>query len=380
MNIAHRHLGDLFLFAKVNAVVFDLRDGREYARMTLSLPDGRSVSDEVLDAFRVRVLHGWDLGYTETELAELFGLTRETVCRWVTAFQDGGLDALPQERSGRPVGTGRILTDDQAAHLQQLLDHHHPEDLGIAAPLWTRRAVQDLILQEYGLDLPVRTVGAYLHRWGYTAKRPRRHSPEQDPEEVREWLEEVYPEIEARAAAEGATIHWCDETGIAADQYAGVGYAREGQATTMEVPDSHIRVNLISTITNEGVVRFMTYTDTMTAALFITFLERLLRSTAGKIFLIVDWLGAHEAKVVEEWWFARTTRIELYFLPRHAPELNADEYLNNDVKGQVNAEGLPGSKPELRSRILTVMQRLLHLPAHVRNYFEHPCSQYAAAL
>ncbi len=148
----------------------------------------------------------------------------------------------------------------------------------------------------------------------------------------------------------------------------------------MEVPDSHIRVNRISTITNEGAVRFMTYTETMTAALFITFLERLLRSTLGKILLLVDWLRAHEAKVVEEWWLAHEDQIELSFLPPHAPELNADEYLNNEVKGQVNAEGLPGSKPELRSRILRVMQRLLHLPAHVRNYFEHPCIQYAAAL
>ncbi len=148
----------------------------------------------------------------------------------------------------------------------------------------------------------------------------------------------------------------------------------------MEVPDSHIRVNLISTITNEGTVRFMTYTGAMTAALFITFLERLLRGTEGTIVLIVDWLRAHEAKAVVEWWLAHDDRLDLYFLPRYSPELNADEYLNNDVKGQVNAEGLPDGKPQLRSRILRVMQRLLHLPAHVRNYFEHPCIEYAAAL
>ncbi len=65
--------------------------------------------------------------------------------------------------------------------------------------------------------MPVRPVGAYLHRWGYTAKRPRRHSRDQDPEEIREWLEDIYPEIEERAVAEGATSPWCDETGLAAD-------------------------------------------------------------------------------------------------------------------------------------------------------------------
>lgn len=348
--------------------------------MSLSLPDARQLSDEVLEALRLRALRGCELGFTESDVADLLGVSRETVSRWWSAYAAGGLPALPHDRTGRPAGSGRTLSDEQATHLQQLLDRRSPADLGIAAPLWSRRAVRDLIRQEYGIDMPVRTVGAYLGRWGYTAKRPRRHSQDQDPEEVREWLEEIYPEIEELAAAEGATIHWCDETGVAADDYPHVGYAREGQAATVEVPDRHLRVNLISTITNAGAVRFMTYTQTMTAALFITFLERLLRSTPGKIFLIVDWLRAHEAKAVQAWAEAHEDRICLFFLPRYAPELNADEYLNNDLKGSVNAQGLPKSKPELRSRIQRFMQRLVHLPEHVRNYFLHPCIQYASAL
>ena len=41
---------------------------------------------------------------------------------------------------------------------------------------------------------------------------PSRHAKDQDPEEVRRWLEETYPAIEQRAAREGAEIYWCDET------------------------------------------------------------------------------------------------------------------------------------------------------------------------
>ena len=61
-----------------------------------------------------------------------------------------------------------------------------------------------LIHKECGIALAVRTVGAYLQRWGYTAKRPPRHARKQDPEEIRQWLEETYPAIEERAAEEGA--------------------------------------------------------------------------------------------------------------------------------------------------------------------------------
>jgi transposase len=348
--------------------------------MALPLPDARQLSDEVLEALRLRALRGCELGFGEAEVADLLGVARETVSRWWSAYRAGGVEALPHDRSGRPLGSGRTLTDAQAARLQQLIDGHSPEALGIAAPLWNRRAVRDLIRRECAVAMPLRTVGEYLRRWGYTAKRPRRHARDQDPAEVRAWLRQRYPAIEARAHAEGGEVHWGDETGVAADEHPGTGYARQGQAAVMEVPDGHIRVNMVSTVTNAGAVQFMTYRDTMTAALFLTFLGQLLRGAKRKVFLIVDRHTAHEAGEVAEWLAERRDRIELFFLPRRAPELNPDEYLNHDVKGSVNAEGLPHSKGELQGRLEAFMHKLARLPDHVRSYFQHPCTQYAAAI
>jgi transposase len=345
--------------------------------MALSLPDARQLSDEVLEALRLRALRGCELGFTQADVADLLGVSRETVSRWWTAYADGGLDAIPSDRTGRPVGSGRTLSEDHARHIQQQIDDHSPADLDIPAALWTRPAVRDLIRKEYGIDMPVRTVGEYLKRWGYTAKVPRRHARDQDPDEVREWLEVTYPAIEVRAAREDAAIHWCDETGATADEQPHKGYARRGRPASIEVPDPHIRMNQIATITNEGAVHFLTYKETMTAARFITFLEGLLRETTRKVFLIVDRLRAHEAQAVKDWVAEHRDRIELFFLPRYAPELNADEYMNNDLKGSINAAGLPGSQEELRSRMERFMSKLLHLPEHVRNYFQHPCVQYA---
>ena len=318
--------------------------------MAISLPDARQLSDEVLQSLRLRALRGCELGYSEIEVAELLGLSRETVSRWWTAYVDHGLEALPGDRTGRPVGSGRTLNDGQAARLRTILNEKSPEEVGIASPLWTRRAVAELIRKEYGIDMPVRTVGEYLERWGYTAKVPRRHAKDQDPEEVRHWLEVTYP-----AMKRGPPVRMRRSTGAtrpaqAADQQPRRGYAREGRPARIEVPDPHIRMNLISTISNEGSVHFMTYKETMTAALFITFLERMLSETTRKIFLIVDRLRAHEAKKVEAWAAEHRDRIELFFLPRYAPERNADEYLNNDMKGSINATGLPGSQEGLRRR------------------------------
>lgn len=348
--------------------------------MAVALPDARQLSDEALEVLRLRALRGIELGYHEAEMADVLGVTRETVSRWWTAYTSGGVDALPHDRSGRPLGSGRFLSDEQANHIRSLIDKHTPEQLGIPSALWTRRAVGELIHKELSIDLAERTVGEYLRRWGYTPKKPQRHARKQDPDEVRRWLEETYPAIEKQAAEEDAEIHWCDETGVAADHHPGTGYSPKGQPATMEVPGPHIRMNQISTITNEGSVRFMTYKGTMNDALFLVFLGRLLRSTCQKVFLITDRLRAHKDDKVDEWVKAHQDRIRLFYLPKYSPEMNPVEYLNNDLKETVNAEGLPHNKDILRSRMQRFMRKLYHLPEHVISYFLHPSVQYASAI
>src|SRR5437868_13982362 len=85
----------------------------EEGLMAVSLPDAREVSDEVLEALRLRALHGCELGFTEAEVADILGVCRETVCRWWSAYAHGGLEALPRDRTGRPEGTGRVLSGEQ---------------------------------------------------------------------------------------------------------------------------------------------------------------------------------------------------------------------------------------------------------------------------
>ncbi len=346
--------------------------------MALSLPDARELSDDALEILRVRALHGIELGFTEVELAPLLGVRSETISRWWTAYSTGGLEALPHERSGRPRGSGRFLSDQQASRIRSLIDHNSPEKLGIASALWTRRAIRDLIRKECGVDLAERTVGEYLARWGYTSKTPARHSRYQDPDEVEQWLMETYPAIEAQAAREQAEILWTDEVGVAADHHPGTGYAREGEQSTMEVPQPHIRVNQISAISNEGTVRFMTYQGALDAAVFLLFLGRLVRGAERKILLIADQLRAHKTPEVQAWLEEHQDQIEVFYLPAYSPELNPVEYLNNDLKGTVNKAGLPEDRPTLHTRILGFMKRLAKIPDHVISYFLSPWVLYAA--
>ena len=106
--------------------------------MAITLCDTRQLSDETLQAFRLRALHAIEQGYTEATVADILGIARETVSRWWRAYAEQGPDALPGERSGRPVGSGRTLNDGQEARFRVLINEHSPQELGIAAPLWTR--------------------------------------------------------------------------------------------------------------------------------------------------------------------------------------------------------------------------------------------------
>src|SRR5207302_7710940 len=98
----------------------------------------------------------------------------------------------------------------------------------------------------------------------------------------------------------------------------------------LPVSGDKARVNLLSTVTNDGELHFQVYTSMMNAALFLAFLERLVAGAARKVFLIVDPLPAHVAAAVQDWVWAHGEQIELFTLPVKTPERNPVEYLNND--------------------------------------------------
>jgi hypothetical protein len=89
----------------------------------------------------------------------------------------------------------------------------------------------------------------------------------------------------------------------------------------------------------------------MNATLFIVFLSRLIAGAAKKVFLIVDHLSVHEAAVVDEWLADKKDRIEVHYLPKYTPERNPDEYLNCDVKVNINTDGLPKDREELQGKL-----------------------------
>ena len=57
---------------------------------------------------------------------------------------------------------------------------------------------------------------------------------------------------------------------------------------------------------------------------------------------------------------------------------NPDEYLNCDLKANINTDGLPKDRAELHGKLRRFMQRLGKLPARIASYFRHKYIEYAA--
>ena len=182
------------------------------------------------EAFQSDLEYQQSVSFCNLQIGELCGgLSDQTVQNLFRDYDEGGIAAIKPQKRGRKTGEKRHLSPTQEQDiLKQLLDHN-PEQFKIKGCLWTRDSVRELIKRKYGIDMPIRTVGEYLRRWGLTVQRPARQAMSQKPEQVEAWLKEEYPAIHAEAKAENAEIFWGDETAVQNVANYALGYAPKGQ-------------------------------------------------------------------------------------------------------------------------------------------------------
>jgi len=343
----------------------------------MNTTNGRKLSAEAQEALRMRVVRAIvEQGLTQTEAAETFGVGRSSIYGWMKAYRKGGFDALKAKKRG-PKRCSR-LAGWQAATVVRLIEDRCPDQLKLPFALWTREAVGQLIEQRFGIVLSVWTVGRYLKRWGFTPQKPLRRAYEQDPQAVEAWLKQEYPEIRKRAKAEKACIYWGDEMGLRSDHQVGASYARKGQTPVLPGTGRRFGCNMISAITNRGQLSFMIFKDRFTAPVMLTFLKRLVRQSEQKVYLILDGHPVHRSRRVKRWVSEHEDEIALFYLPGYSPQLNPDEYLNNDVKGNAVGRRRAGTQSEMMANLRSYLHSTQKQPHIVRSYFQHKDVRYAA--
>ena len=135
---------------------------------------------------------------------------------------------------------------------------------------------------------------------------------------------------------------------------------------------------MISTVTNQGQVRFMIYSGSMNADRLIEFMSKLIENKENKIFLILDNLRVHHSKIVKKWVEDNKEKIELFYLPSYSPEKNPDEYLNCDLKYGMSEKPAPKNQEQLKKNVENHMNMLAQNSDRVSKYFRHQDIKYAA--
>ena len=341
--------------------------------------DARKQSPACLHERRKQVIRLYRQGIKIMKIVQLSGLSYPTVRAAIDLYEAGGMSALEPKKRGRRIGTGRALSQEQEQQIQKMICDNRPEQLKMDFALWNRAAVAELILQEFGVSLSVRGTGNYLERWGFTPQKPIKRAYEQSPKAVRTWLDEQYPEIKKRAVAEGAQIHWGDETALVNTDTRGRSYAPAGKTpVTKVVGGTRHKLSMIATITNKGQTRWMIIDCAFNADKLIEFLAGLIKDSSKKVFLILDNLLVHHSNPVISWVAEHKDQIELFYLPSYSPELNPEERLNADLKQAMSKKVPARTKKKLSTETEKHMRAIEQNPERVKAYFQDPFVKYAA--
>jgi len=240
--------------------------------------DGRTLSREALHERHRQIVRAFKRGRSQAGISRDLGVSYPAVHETIKRYRREGAATLAPAPRGRRAGSGRSLSESQAAHIRRLICEKRPEQMKMRFTLWSRPAVLALIERERDITLSIRAVGNYLSRWGFTPQKPIKRAYEQSAPAVKAWLDQTYPSIAHRASTEDAEIHWGDESAMVNTDVRGRGYAPKGRTPiAMAVGGTREKLSMISTVTNQGKTRWMMIDGAFNGERLIEFFQALVK-------------------------------------------------------------------------------------------------------
>jgi transposase len=335
--------------------------------------DGRKLDHVALEAMRLQAVKAVRCGQTVDSVARAFGMNIRTLFRWLSAYASGGQQAL----RAKPVpGRPAKVTEEEMRWIAQTVKDKTPLQMKFEFGLWTLSLIQVLIHRQFGKRLSLGTVSRVMRLLGFTPQKPLYRAWQRDAARVEQWRTETYPELQREAKRTKAVIYFADESGMRSDHHAGTTWAPCGETPEVETTGRRFSLNMLSAISARGEMRFMVHEGSVTADVFVEFLQRLMLGAKQPVILVVDGHPVHKAAKVKRYVEQQERRLKLVYLPPYSPHLNPDEQVWGYVKTRA-AKKLPQNKVQLETFLRAVLKRLQKLPEVVRSFFRHPDCQYA---
>ena len=326
---------------------------------------------------RVSACEALGKGVDVDDIAEVLKVSRSSIFEWQKTYRAHGPGAL---RTKKTRGPESKLSDSQLSQLCRLIVGNDPRQLSFGLALWTRGMVQELIFRQFGVRLSVVSVGRALAGLGLSPQRPLYRSYERDPEKVRTWKQETFPQIQARAKKEGAAIFFADEASVRTNYHAGTTWAPVGQTPVVAASGRTRSISMVSAVSPRGELRFQVYEEGIRKEEFLEFCKMLVEDMKRPVFLILDNSQVHRSKILKEYVEQSSGMLTVFFLPPYSPDLNPDEWVWKNVKHDNLGRASVKSESQLAEFASAALAKLRETPARIRSFFGDPALRYISAL
>lgn len=168
------------------------------------------------------------------------------------------------------------------------------------------------------------------------------------------------------AQRRGARIFFLDAAGFSSEPGLGRTYGLKGKTPVVQTSGQRQKVNAISAVNARGAFWSSVDTGMCNATRFVEFLKAVRRGRKAKVMLVVDGPPAHRAQCVKEHLASTRGGMERHFLPPDAPDLNPDEFVWRQVKGNGVSKKPLRQGESLKSRVMSDLARMKANKALVR--------------
>ncbi len=330
------------------------------------MKDGRSVSHEVLEAYRYRAIELYQKGKSVEEISFFFGIHRGSVSLWIKIWKEKGKSAL---KSRKALGPEPKLNKEDKKKIISWLRKSAIE-FGFETPLWDCKRVQKMIKKELNKSISISNLWENLRRWNFTPQKPEKEALEKNPAAVKKWLKEVWPKIEEHRRKWQAMLYFQDESGVSLIPVLGKTWAKKGKTPKIKVTGNRGGFCVTSAISPAGRMVFRIENDTIHAKEHIDFLKQIMRQHPNrKIIVVEDNARPHIAGAVKDFVRENKNKIAVYYLPTYSPDLNPDEKVWKYLKNVKLKAHQARNKKEFKPLLLAKMQSIQKKPNTIKSFF-----------
>jgi transposase len=287
------------------------------------------------------------------ELRLRMGWKIKRVRKWLKRFlKEGSAGLYDVPHTGRKQIATQNIMQDIASRLDNI---RPPEET--RCNFWTIGLLASFVQIFYGLKVHADTVRRWVHKLGFSFKRPQyapAPSTDKKAEEKIQRICEVYKEKK-----EEDHILYEDESSVFLLPLLRSLWSRIGQQIKILTYSSwNVSLKIFGAVNaHGGKFCYKIYEKNNTES-FIDFLEHLLEVySAGKIYMILDNATYHRSKKLKRW-LQDHSRIELIPLPTRSPRLNPIEKIWWYVKPEISGNRWLGNIENLRARIIDTLGHL----------------------